>query len=50
MDLPEVSKDAQTVRKGIEALGANKSDIIERKDIDFKGFSSLMSEIRDKIG
>ena len=50
IDLPEVNNDAQNVRKGIMGLGARKADIIERKNIDFKGFSDLMNEVRDKMG
>ena len=50
IDLPEVKKDAQNVRKGILQLGARKTDIIERENIDFKGFSDLFNEIRDRIG
>ena len=50
IDLPEVNNDAQNVRNGIMGLGARKADIIERKNIDFKGFSDLMNEVRDKMG
>ena len=50
IDLPEVEADRENVKKGIMGLGAKKADIMELRNVDFKGFSDLIASVRDKIG
>ena len=50
IDLPEVNVDAENVRKGIMGLGAKKADIIEKKELDFKGFADLLFDVQTRVG
>ena len=47
--MPEVERDIENVRKGIELFGARESEIIERENLDFEAFSQLLNTIKGAI-